>query len=84
MELLYKSEYVDILFDKNSNLIIQRWKDKRVKSGQLFFNENPEEGVADRLFEIAKYEIYRDPVEEMEIELQLIMLQWQPLNNALA
>jgi hypothetical protein len=77
MDLLYKSSHVDIFFDRKSNLLVQKWKNKETNM-ELIYGPKNDKGVAYILNEIATTQLYNCPTQDLEAELQIILFQFFP------
>lgn len=77
MDLLYQSKCVDILFDKERNVLVQKWKDRKSYS-DLIYGPKSNMGLRYNLAEIVTTQLYDDPSEDFEAELQIMLFQYFP------
>jgi hypothetical protein len=72
MELIYKSNDVDILFDPNKNILVQKWKEK------VNIEEIDLDNLSYSLDEMIKIQLYENPDRDIEDELKLMLFQSYP------
>ena len=77
MDLLYKSSFVDIFFDRKRNLLVQKWKDKEANM-ELIYGPRCKLGLEYNLNEIATTQLYDCPKEDLESELEIMLYQFYP------
>ncbi|NJO91357.1 MAG: hypothetical protein HC831_22140 [Chloroflexia bacterium] len=78
MELIYKSNDVDILFDPNKNILVQKWKDK------VNIEEIDMDNLSYTLDEMIKIQLYESPDRDIEEELKIMLFQSYPHFHAKA
>lgn len=77
MDLLYKSSFVDIFFDRKRNLLVQKWKN-RESDLELIYGPKNDKGLVNNLNEIVITQLYDCPKEDFESELQIMLFQFYP------
>ncbi len=78
MELIYKSNNVDILFDPNKNILIQKWKEK------VNIQEIDLDNLSYSLDEMIRIQLYESPDRDIEEELKIMLFQSYPHFHARA
>ncbi len=72
MELIYKSNNMDILFDPRRNIIVQKWRDK------INLEEINLDSLSYSLDEMIKVQLYESPIRDIEEELKIMLFQSYP------
>jgi hypothetical protein len=65
MELIYKSNDVDILFDPNKNILVQKWKEK------VNIEEIDLDNLSYSLDEMIKIQLYENPDREYRGRIEI-------------
>ncbi len=77
MDLLYKSSFVDIFFDREKNLLVQKWKN-RESHMELIYGPKSDKDLTHNLNAIATTQLYDCPKEDFESELEIMLYQFYP------
>jgi hypothetical protein len=78
MELIYKSNTVDIFFDTKRNILVQKWREK------VNLEEIDLDNLSYSLDEIIKIQLYESPERDIEDELKIMLFQSYPQYDARA
>ncbi|NJO91358.1 MAG: hypothetical protein HC831_22145 [Chloroflexia bacterium] len=77
MDLLYKSSFVDIFFDRKKNLLVQKWKNGGSHM-ELIYGPKSDKGLTFHLNGIVTTQLYDCPNEDFESELEIMLYQFYP------
>ena len=78
MEVLYTNNNVEILYDPNKNMVVQKWKEK------INLEEIDLDDLSYTLDEMIKVQLYECPVRDIEEELKIMLFQSYPIFEAKA